>query len=43
MIEFDNLCSDVSLVAMDFPSKIYGLDLDEVLTDADLDEPGLDL
>ena len=33
VIEFDSLFSDVSLVTID-------LDLDEVMADANLDEPG---
>ena len=35
--EFDNLSSNVSLVAMDLPSK---MDLHEIMTDGDLEEPG---
>ena len=37
--ELDNLCNDVSLLAMDLPSK-KGLDLDEVMADTDLDNVG---
>ena len=33
--EFDNLCSDFSLLSMDLPSK-----MDWILADGDLDQPG---
>ena len=36
MAEFDNICSGVSLVTMHGLAKYDGLDLDEVMTDAEL-------
>ena len=37
-----NLCNDVSLVAMDLPSKM-AFDLGEVMADANLDDNGIGL